>query len=188
MKTVNFKKIYLFSFLLMTSCFAFSQWEEAQLSIYFSLPEIALIDIEPSLDNDVHFTVNPGVESGGSPSIQKSGHNNIWINYSSSLSGPQNSRSIVAEVSQGIFPEGITLYLEASNYSGSGGGQHGQTTGRVAISNQPKPIITNIGNGFTGDGINNGHSITFSIEISDYTKVVSVEDSNFLVLYTITDN
>lgn len=180
-------KKYIFIVLLLVSDFAFSQIDEAQLSVYFSLPEVALIDIEPSVNNDVHFTINSGIESGGSPSFQQSSVD-LWINYSSSLSSAQNSRSIVAEVSLGALPEGITLYLEASNYSGNGGGHHGHGAGKIALSTQPKPIITGIGNSFTGDGVNNGHSLTFSIEISNYSEVVSVKNSNLLVLYTITDN
>ena len=187
MKKIKRNVLYIFPVLMLISNFAFAQIDEAQLDIYFSLPEVALIDIEPSTDNNVNFTVNPGIESGSSPSIQQS-NSDLWINYSSSLSSSQNSRSIVAEISQGFFPEGITLYLQASNYSGTGGGQHGVSAGKIALSNQPKPIITNIGSCFTGDGINNGHQISFSIEITDYTKVVSVQNSNILVLYTLTDN
>ena len=127
------------------------------------------------------------MESGELPVLQQSS-DNLWINYSSSLASGQNSRSIVAEISQGALPEGITLYLKASNYSGTGGGNYGHSAGKVSLSSQPKPIITNIGNCFTGDGINNGHLLAFSIEISDYTKIVSVENSSIVVLYTITDN
>ncbi|MEZ5103562.1 MAG: hypothetical protein R2757_22500 [Draconibacterium sp.] len=177
----------LFTFLVLYTNRAFSQLDEAQLNINFSLPEIALIDIEPNFNNNVYFTISSGVESGNSPVFQQVS-TNIWINYSSSLSSLQHSRSVVAELSQADLLDGITLYLEASNYSGSGGGQHGQSAGKIALSSQPKSIITNIGNCFTGDGINNGHSLSFSIDISDYAKVVSVENANLLVLYTITDN
>lgn len=187
MKRTKTGGFYIFTVLMLISNFAFSQLYEAQLSVNFSLPEVALIDIEPSTNNEVNFNVNSGVYSGESPTVEQT-NVSLWINYSSSLSIGLNSRSIVAEISQGFLPQGISLYLEASDYSGTGGGKLGQSAGKVSLSGQPKPIINNIGNGFTGDGINNGHSLTFSLEITDYTKIVSVDNSNVLVLYTITDN
>ncbi len=187
MKKYAAKTTFIFAILVLIANPVFSQFDEEQLSVYFSLPEVALIDIEPGFNNDVNFEITPATASGGSPTFQQSS-SDLWINYSSSLSGSATSRSIVAEISQGNIPEGITLFLEASNYSGSGGGNRGHSAGKIALSVQPKPIISGIGNCFTGDGINNGHSLTFSINISDYTKVVSVANSNILVLYTITDN
>lgn len=187
MKRYKITGTCIFIILLLKSSVAFSQLDEERLSVYFSLPEVALIDIEPGTNNDVQFRINSGMQSGESPTFEQSSAD-LWINYSSSLARSYNTRSIVAEVSQGALPEGIILYLEATNYSGNGGGHHGRSAGKIALTNRPKPIITDIGNCFTGDGVNNGHLLSFSIEISDYSKVVSVENSNMLVLYTITDN
>ncbi len=174
--------------LIFISNVAFSQWQEGQLNANISLPQIALVDIEPSVNNSIHFTITPATESGDPAVAETTAGGNLWINYSSSLTSAQNSRSIIAEISQGTFPEGMILYIEASGYSGTGRGQFGQSAGKVEITNQPTQIITNIGNCFTGDGINNGHLITFSIAISDYSKIVSSDELNFMVLYTITDS
>ncbi|NCA79923.1 MAG: hypothetical protein EOM76_07040 [Sphingobacteriia bacterium] len=187
MKNVKPFKIFIILMLLLASNYLYAQINQAQLNVYFSLPEVALLDLEPNLNNDVLFSIESNGESGSSASVHHSS-TTIWINYSSSLSGSQSSRTITAEISQGFLPEGILLFLQASEYSGTGGGAFGHSSGKVALSSQPKPIITNIGNCFTGDGINNGHLLSFSVEISDYSKIVSVENSNLLVLYTITDN
>ena len=80
------------------------------------------------------------------------------------------------------------MYLEASAYSGTGKGQLGQPTEKINLTNQPLPIITGVGNCFTGDGVNNGHLLKFSIEVSDYSKLYAIDETVFTVLYTITDN
>jgi hypothetical protein len=36
--------------------------------------------------------------------------------------------------------------------------------------------------------VNNGHLLTFSLEVSDYSKIHAVDETAFTVLYTITDN
>lgn len=188
MKKINLKLSgAIFLFMLISGTIS-AQWRSAELNVNFALPEIALIDIEPGINNDVHFTVNPAVEPGSAPVVSESKGTKLWINYSSSLSSTRNSRSIVAEISQGTVPSGVTISLTASGASGTGKGQRGQSTGKVQLSGQPKPIISNIGNCFTGNGVNNGHLLTFSIEIQDYSKVFAAQNSNFLVVYTITDN
>ena len=174
--------------LIFISNVAFCQWQEGQLDLNLSLPQVALIDIEPSANNSIHFSITPSPESGSPAIAEMTSGPDLWINYSSSLTSVQNSRSIIAEISQGSFPEGIALYIEASNYSGAGRGQTGQSAGKVEITNQPAHILNSVGNCFTGDGVNNGHLITFSIAISDYSKIVASGDLNFMVLYTITDN
>lgn len=169
---------------------AFAQWEEGELNVRFSIPPVALVDIEPSVDNSIHFIIVPAAESGASPQIQKasSSANSLWLNYSSALQNPQNTRSIVAEITGGTLPDGVSLNVEASMYEGNGRGQFGQSTGRVSLSNQPQAIITNVGNSFTGDGQNNGHLLTFSIEVSDYAKISTADEASFTIVYTISDN
>lgn len=182
------QKTYLLFFLLLFSVTAFSQWEEGQISVFFSVPEIALIDIESMTDNNVNFTILPSNESGGTPELRESSNESLWINYSSALENFSSSRSIVAEISNGDLPEGVLLFLKASSYSGIGRGQLGYPTEKINLTSQPKPIITDIGSCFTGDGINNGHLLSFSIEVNDYSRIHANEESAFTVLYTITDN
>ena len=64
---------------------------------------------------------------------------------------------------------------------------YGTSAGKVKISEEPRPIITGIGSCFTGDGVNMGHELTYSVEITDFNKVRSETDKVFTVVYTITD-
>lgn len=188
MKLINFQNAGLIVILLFFSNVVFGQLEEGEINVFFSVPEIALIDIEPSIDNSVHFSIVPSAETGESPLIENHTSQTLWLNYSSATTTPENTRSIMAEISQGTIPEGIILYLEASVYSGTGDGATGYPSGKVSINNHAQQIIAGIGSCYTGDGINNGHSITYSIDISDYSKIHSIEHSDFTILYTITDN
>lgn len=174
--------------LLILPLIAFPQWDNGQVSVYFSLPEVALLDIEPDGSNRIHFTMIPSAESGRPAEMEEVADETLWINYTSALPENQTSRSITAEISQGIVPSGIRLYLEAQPYSGNGRGKTGQPAGKVELSNQPRPVITGIGNGLTGDGIMNGHQLVFSVEISDYSGISSAGEMNFVLLYTLTDN
>ncbi len=188
MKMRNIKLTGLFILILLLPAMAYPQLEEAQIGVFLSLPQIALLDIEPGAGSDIHFTVEPSAESGNPANIEKTTNGNLWVNYTSAVANPQDSRVITAQISQGNFPEGITLFVEAGAFSGSGAGQTGQPTGKTSLSVQPKPIISNIGSCFTGNGTNNGHLLTFSIDIADYSKIQSMENSEFTILYTITDN
>lgn len=187
MEAAKMKLAILFGLLLFSNM-AFSQWGEGRVNVFFSIPEIALIDIESVSGNNVRFTVTPSTEPGENPDITEPSNDPLWINYSSALANSNFTRSITAEISQGSLPEGILVFLQASAYFGIGKGQLGHPAGRANLTNQPRPIIADVGSCFTGDGVNNGHSLNFSIEISDYSKIKAADETVFTVLYTITDN
>ncbi|HKI90250.1 MAG TPA: hypothetical protein VKA38_14575 [Draconibacterium sp.] len=181
-------KIIILTTVLFVSNYAYSQWDSGQINVHLSLPEVTLVDIEPGLNNSINFSVSPALNGGDSPTIQNTSNETLWINYTSALPDGQNTRSINAEISQGTLPEGISLYLEASPFSGTGDGQLGISAGKTELTNAPSPIITDIGSCYTGDGVSNGHQLTFSIQISDYSKIYAADNQNYVVLYTITDN
>jgi len=181
--------ILLTTGLIFFSTDAYCQFgEDGELSVSFSLPPVALIDIEPDIDNNIVFSVIAPSESGTEPQIQEISGESLWINYSSALSNPQTSRSIVAEISTGALPDGVVLNVEASEYDGAGDGQFGVSAGKISLNNQPQAIINNVGNCFTGDGTANGHMLTFSIEVADFSQIYSGEEYTCTILYTISDN
>lgn len=161
---------------------------DKQLDVNFTIPPVALLDIEPSINNTVYFEVIPSSESGASPRIENTSRQVLWLNYSSATERGRGSRTIVAQISGGGLPDGITLSVKASEYRGSGAGQLGNSTNEVKLSSQPRAILTSVGNCYTGDGEGNGHSLTFSIEVEDYSQISSADEAAFTVLYTIRDN
>lgn len=174
--------------MFLTAGPAFSQWEKGQVNVRFSVPEIAIVDIEPGGGDKIVFSVEPATEPGGEPVVKQKRGGSIWLNYSSALRPGGPTRSINAQIAQGSVPEGLSLILEASAPSVFGSANQGQSTGRVVVTEQPKPIISGIGNCFTGDGINKGHELKYSLEITDFSKIETIKAEEFTILYTITDN
>ena len=182
------KMVFAIFGLLIISGNAFSQWEEGEINVSFFLPPVALLDIEPDINNSIHFTILPAAESGASPQVKRISDQTLWLNYSSALANPQKTRSIMAEITGGGLPEGVTLNVEASGHKGLGDGQFGQPAGKVDLDSQPKAIITNVGNCYTGDGEGNGHQLTLAIKVSDYSKISAADETSFTILYTLSDN
>lgn len=173
--------------LLLWSTSLFAQ-EQTSSDVSFSIPEVALIDIEPSINNTIYFEIGTATESGTKPVISNAINETLWINYTSAQNS-NGARSISAGISSGSVPSGIDIYVRASAYSGIGEGvKFGNRTGRKKLVNNPRKIITSIRNCCTGDGIGNGHLLTFTMEISKLEDINSVSNANFVVTYTLTDN
>lgn len=177
-----------FLLIVLVSNSVYAQRDEESVNVRFSLPEVALIDIEHTGSGTIEFELLPSAETGSSPVIKQTNNQEFWINYSSALGRFSQHRSIVAQVTGGSLPSGLDLYIRANDYTGIGGGKTGASAGRVMIGNDPRPIVTGIGSGFTGDGIGNGHRLNFEIDISQMEKITANESHDFTILYTLTDN
>lgn len=162
-------------------------YDESQLTVSFTLPPVTLLDIEPATNNSLYFAMSPALESGASPQFTETSNEELWLNYSSAVQNANGSRAIVAQISGGSLPEGISLNVEASQSGGQGKGQLGQPAGKVALSGQPQTLIADIGNCFTGDGVGQGHQLTFTIELSDFSRLHAMSETVVVVLYTIVD-
>ena len=165
----------------------FAQGPYENVNVRFSIPEVAMIDIEPG-SSIVEFEIEASSVPGGEPVVRKLTNDNIWINYSSAIRQQGNKRSINVQISNGSVPDGTAFYIEASPSSAFGSANQGISAGRVNVLRNPRPIITNIGNCFTGDGVNNGHELRYFLEISDFNKLQSAVNEVFTVMYTITEN
>jgi len=157
-------------------------------NINFSIPEIALVDIEPVGMSNISLTLNPDTESGLPVVATSAVNNNLWINYTSSYASGGATRKINANISSGTAPAGVSLNLSASAYSGTGLGTKGTSAGTITLSASPQAIITGIGRCYTGDGQNNGHRLTYSLSIADYAKLNYDASSTIQIVFTIADN
>jgi len=166
---------------------AFSQNESSNINVRFSIPEIAVMDVEPEYNN-IEFSVSASSDPGGEPVVEQVSGESIWINYSSAIRENGNKRSINAQLVDDNLPSGISFYIEASAASPFGSANQGVSSGKVQISGDPRPIITGIGSCFTGDGVTMGHELRYFVEITDFDKLESNNDQVFTVMYTITDN
>nr|WP_321354384.1 hypothetical protein [uncultured Draconibacterium sp.] len=188
MKNIYFSIVTTLLLELVVCQHANAQLDEEIVHIGFSLPEVALVDIEYIGNGTIEFELLPAAESGGAPVVRQLTSREFWINYSSALGRHSRHRSIVAQIVGGTLPEGLELFIQASDYSGNGGGETGMSAGKVLVGSDPRPIITGIGSAFTGDGIGNGHRLSFEIDISQMEKVSAIGAHDFTVMYTLTDN
>lgn len=108
-----------------------------------------------------------------------------WLNYTTLVQPPEPTFSISVEVAMGSIPDGLELQIEASPCTGRSNGRVGAPTKKLTLSHVPKVLINNIGTCYTGSEKNEGHRITFSVIVADYSKLRSGTFSIY-VQYTIT--
>ncbi|NQU85289.1 MAG: hypothetical protein HQ541_05970 [Mariniphaga sp.] len=160
-------------------------------NISIAISEVALLDLESISSSAISINPISPTEAGNALDFSMATNNQIWINYSSitGLTEPQRKVSVYVD---GAIPDGVVLNVIASSYSGNGNGKTGISTGKVKLSGQVRNIITNIGSCYTGDGINNGHLLTYSLELdksnSGYGNLNFDESTTISVTYTLSDN
>lgn len=184
----NYLILFLKLIMLGSPFLAQGQWENRHVAVNFPMPQVSLIDIEPDSNNSINFSIMPGENPGSAPIIVNSHSKELWLNYTSSLTGFQSTRMVTAEIANGTPPLGFKIFLEASAYYGNGKGKLGTSAGKVELSQQPHPVILGIGNSFTGDGTNHGHRLIFNLEVSEYAEIKESDRASFTILYTLTDN
>lgn len=152
---------------------------------------LALMDIEPDVSK-VRLSLTPSLEAGlpisdnPTPTINsQSTDNSKWINYSAWTIQIGSAYKIVAQISS--LMDGIDLHVEAGQAVGAQGSGIGTPTGKVKLGQLQKDIITSISYAVTGNGINHGHQLTYSLSISDVTKISKVSNKSTTVTYTMLD-
>jgi hypothetical protein len=160
---------------------------EARHRINLEIPEVALLSLISENGNNIRLQAISPTEAGSPIQNSNSQDENLWLNYSSIIINKNHSRKIVAMV-QGEIPDGVQIKLEASEATGIGKGKKGTPAGTVTLSNKPSEIIVGIGSCYTGKGINNGHYLTYKLEIDEnqYSQL-SNQIGALDIVYTLTD-
>jgi hypothetical protein len=173
------KNVFVFIFISL----AFSSFAQTSANIAITVPSYALLDIAP---NNTAFSLNliAPTEAGNIATISAS-NSTKWINFTSAV-GVGITRRVAAQIS-GILPTGLNLKLIVATYAGAGAGTLGTSAGTLLLNGTPQTIISNIGGAFTGDGINNGYNLNYSLEISNYS-LLRGQSSTFSIIYTLSDN
>jgi len=152
------------------------------------IPKVALIDMESAGSSAVVLSLDKPNEAGHGLQAAAQNSSGYWVNYSSVLASGQPERKVMASLS-GNIPEGVKVLLVASPYSGEGKGKNGIPSGKKILSGEPTEIISNIGSCYTGNGVNNGHLLTFSLEVDEgkYEAIRHGDFENLRVTYTLTE-
>lgn len=174
----------------MSPICSFAQNNSANHKIGIEIPEVALLGLVSEEATNIIITALSPNEAGSSINFSNQQNKNIWINYSSVLAQKNQKRKIIAMI-QGDIPKGIILKLETSDAIDTGKGNKGQTTGVVRLTNEPSDVIVNIGSCYTGKGLNNGHYLSYKMEMDDseedYAQLANGQ-SSLHVIYTLTDH
>ena len=161
---------------------------QASLIFNLNLPDIALIDVEPKDNNNITLTVPPPVRAGEGLDVSQVRNEELWINYTTSRKNNGAFRSVQVAM-DGTVPAGMRIKLTASaRAAGQGGGIFGSPAGALTLGSSPQTLISGIGGCFTGNGVNSGHQLVFTLEVTDYALIEQVQDANLLLTYTLVDN
>jgi hypothetical protein len=129
-------------------------------TITISIPEVALVDIEPAATKNITLGFTAPTEAGN-PIIPSAANNTLWLNYSSIKSVADPSRNVSVKLNA-VIP-GVDVHVTAAAATGSGAGTLGTSAGLLTLSAADQTIISGIGSAYTGNGTNNGHNLTYAL-------------------------
>ncbi|HAQ37068.1 MAG TPA: hypothetical protein DCX89_09095 [Saprospirales bacterium] len=159
-----------------------------QHGISVQFPSIVLLDIEPG-DHTVNLEISAPTEAGNPVTIGSlAADNTLWMNYTSALSSSASSRSVTVQLMSGSVPSGLRLRVQANTYSGTGAGTFGTPGGTINISGTAQNLLTGIRGAYTGNGVNTGHRLTYSLQIQNYGQLAGIQTGDLTIAYTITQN
>lgn len=193
----NMKKVN-FPLILSLVALAFSAQMHAQdtntdnHTITISVPEVALVDIEPAATKNITLGFTAPTEAGN-PVIANAANTTLWLNYSSIKSVADPTRNVSVKLNA-IIP-GIDIHVTAAAATGAGGGTLGTPAAQLTLSAADQTIVSGIGSAYTGNGANNGHNLTYALApgsgpggVAVYADLQAVATTVATVTYTISDN
>jgi hypothetical protein len=155
--------------------------ESAEISV--SLPEVALLDLEPRASEvvlEIKAPINAGSIINGAES-----QNAKFLNYSSAV-GREKYRDVFIQIEYGMVPPGLRLSVQASECFG-GMGTLGRPLGKVVLSANPQRIINSIGGAFTGNGAKNGHALSYFLDIVNVAELDFNASNKIGIVFTFID-
>ncbi|MDQ0783464.1 hypothetical protein [Chryseobacterium sp. W4I1] len=161
-------------------------------TITISIPEVALVDIEPAATKNITLGFTAPTEAGN-PVTPTTSNTTLWLNYSSIKSVADPTRNVSVNVNA-VIP-GIDIHVTAAAATGSGGGTLGTPAAQLTLSATDQTIISGIGSAYTGNGANNGHNLTYALAagsgpggVAAYADLQATASTVATVTYTISDN
>lgn len=161
---------------------------EASHGVNITIPTVALVDVEDADGEATTINLSPDVsalEAGEAIDFSTANDNSLWLNYTS-IVGSGQTRNVTASIS-GTMPSGVSLKLQASGVS-TGNGTLGSSAGQITLSETGQNVVAGIGSAYTESGVNNGHQLTYSLDmdVESYENLVA-DEYNVTVTYTITE-
>ncbi|WP_341227338.1 hypothetical protein [uncultured Arcticibacterium sp.] len=170
---------YLVVFLFFSSTI----YGQSTVMINLTLPSVAKMDVEPN-KNGFNLALTAPSEAGNGITNQTT-NSSKWINFTSAVT-PGYTRAISANYS-GTALSGLDIIMEIASHSGGGAGARGNSVSSIILSNSSQTIISGIGGAYTGNGINNGYNLTYSLDVTDFSLLRNASKS-LTVVFTMSDN
>ena len=180
---MKFKVLNILIVLIVLLNNAYSQAQAAHNN-YITLPDIALLDIEPNTSDVILEFEAPS--SPGDKLIAVDGSSK-WINYTATQSIGGSQKEISAQISSSTNIPGLSVDLIVSSYQGGGKGDLGNSVGQITLSTTAQTIINGIGGCYTRSGNNSGHKIDYSAQITDYSLFEVPSSASMEIIFTITN-
>ncbi|MEY8761096.1 hypothetical protein [Chryseobacterium tongliaoense] len=161
-------------------------------TIGITVPEVALVDIEPAASKNITLGFTAPTEAG-LPIVPTATNTTLWLNYSSIKSVADATRNVSVKL-DALIP-GVDINVTAAAATGAGGGTLGTPSAQLTLSAADQTIISGIGSAYTGDGANNGHHLTYALAagsgpggVAAYADLEATTTAVATVTYTISDN
>lgn len=164
---------------------------ETTHNVSIEIPTISILDVEDADGEAQSINLSPDIsalEAGEAIDFSDATDASLWLNYTSVVTDG-NTNKVTAAINSGNLPSGVSLKLSVGSAS-TGGGETGEAvSGSIELESGAKDIVTQIGSAYTGTGANNGHQLTYSLEMDndDFEDLVA-NTYTVEILYTITDN
>lgn len=158
--------------------------------IAFTIPATSILDIEgPDGDNSITFTPAAITEAGEAFNYNLS-NSSLWLNYSNIKPSANDTRKVTVGMTNDL-PTGMSLTVTASADAGNGQGTKGTPNAApiTLVNGATSTIITGIGSAYTGNGVNNGHQLTYNLAFDneEFQTLSADLNQSVTITYTITD-
>ena len=176
---------------LAAGTFAFAQDDQDDNhTISFAIPATSILDIEgPGGINSINFTPEAITEAGNAFDFNLS-NSALWLNYSNVKEDALSTRKVTVGMTNDL-PTGMTLTVTAGADAGNGQGTKGTpNASAITLANgTTSTIITGIGSAYTGNGVSNGHQLTYDLAFdeNEFQTLSADLSQSVTITYTIAD-
>tara|TARA_R110000764_G_scaffold168121_1_gene255333 strand:+ start:415 stop:996 length:582 start_codon:yes stop_codon:yes gene_type:complete len=123
---------------------------------------IALVDVEPDPSTGISGSADLTSLEAGLPFTGGANDlDGLWLNFTHRAENFQNAQ-IYVSTNQPV-PNGMSIKVKIINTGVGGDFPQNPTAGQITLSTTEKIIVKNFGNGYTGDGLNNGYQLKYII-------------------------
>ena len=142
---------------------------------------LAIIDIEPDPGGAGSGSGLGPLEAGLPVTGVASNLDNLWLNFTHRADGIQPGRIYVSTNQPVTVGMVIYVEIEPGNYGVDGDFPKNPIIGQVISSQTEQIIVNNFLNGYTGDGLNNGYHLIYTIDNPSSNSL----PAGFEILYRI---